>query len=540
MEVAQSMLDSLFRILTILFNDVFTPILLDVLMVFWDSVMTYAVQQLSYLAYLVLVFLCGILDGLENVINIFVGTQKIIVDNEPMTLMEMVFRLDVISRAFLLITCVAVGMCILFTIFATVRSMSSMTLEDKNPITHVLKQVFRAAVTFMMVPFLCVFLLQVSTALTIQIQTSVLNQSGGTKDASTGTYVFLISSLRAGRVEPNNLGSFMSRLGSGEDNYLEPDIEDELRKEYLSGEKDYRKLGDSGMDFSTAKIDYVMGFVAVIFMIILFAGLIIQFVRRLLELVMLYLVSPFFVAVIPVDDGEMFKRWRDMFVAKFLSSFGVIFAIKIFLLLLPLIFSSKLDLGSSYLPGSGIVNEGGNQENTGNQNSVSTALDKSGLGDMAESGMIDNVMYYVGLEDEMKPTLESSLIDSILKLLFMMGGVLAIYKSQTMILEVLNPKAAEDTKEAIMLAMAMSMKAAKTAKDVGTTGAGLAAGAVTGGAGAAAMAGGKAGMAAGKMAASTAGKTVKSASKKALKSAASTAGNTVSGAARKTAQGSDG
>lgn len=530
MEVLQGMLDTLFGALTILFNEVFSPILLDILVVFWNSVVTDFALQFAYLAYLLLVFLCGVLDGLENIVNVFVGTQKIIVDNQPMTLMEMAFNLDVVSRAFILITGVAVCVCILFTIFATVRSISTMTLANKNPITHVLKQAFRAAVTFMVVPFFCILMLQLSTALTSQIQASVLNQSGEGSNASVGTYVFLAASLRAGKVEPGDFGSFFSRMGSWEDNYLEPDMGDELRMDYLSGRKDYRKLGDSGLDFSSMKIDYVMGFVAVIFMIIVFAGLVVQFIRRLLELVMLYLVSPFFVAAIPVDDGELFKRWREMFIAKFLAGFGVLFAIKIFLLLLPVIFSPKLNLGTAYVQGSEFKQS--IQEGQGSGDSVSIALEKSGLGELAESGVVDNVMYYAGVEDE-SPGTEASIIDSLLKLVFMMGGVLAIYKSQTMVIEILNPKAAQDTKESVMLAMAVSMKAAKTAVDVGTAVAGLAAGAVTGGAGTAAMAGAKAGVMAGKAAAKTAGGAAKTAAKKAVKSAAKKAGNTVSGAAEK-------
>lgn len=45
----------------------------------------------------------------------------------------------------------------------------------------------------------------------------------------------------------------------------------------------------------------------------------------------------------------MFKRWREMFIAKFLAGFGVIYALKIFMLLLPLIFSDNLSLGSSFV-----------------------------------------------------------------------------------------------------------------------------------------------------------------------------------------------
>lgn len=548
MEVVGGILDALYLILTVLFNEVFSPVLTDILAVFGEAVIAYMAQQLSYVGYLLLLALCGILDGLEGMINVFVGIEKVIVDNRPMTLMEMIFQLDVVSRAFLIVTFVAVCVCLIFTIVGVARSISSMTLENKNPISHVLKSAMKAAVTFLTVPFMCIFLLQMSTVLTTQIQTAVMNQTGVAGNPSTGTYIFLISSLRAGRVEPNNLGSFMSRLGEGESNYLEPDMEDELRKEYLSGKKNYKSLLDSGMDFSPHKIDYIMGFVAVIFMIIMFVGLVIQFIRRLLELVMLYIVSPFFVATIPADDGAMFKRWREMFVAKFLAGFGVIFSLKIFLLLLPIIFSSKLNLGSAVISEKmnyGEAFETIGSEITGGENGVDTALKNGGLSELDGHAVIDNVMFSMGVEDD-TPGLAESMIDSVLKLLFMMGGVLAIYKSQTMVLGILNPQAAQDSKESMMLAVAASMKAAQVAKSAVDAGGALALGAVSGGAGTAAamsakgaMVAGKAGATMGVKAAQTAGKAVKSGAKKTVTSAAGKAKQTAGQAAEKITGGTD-
>lgn len=558
MEIAGGILDSFYLVLNVLFNKVFAPVLTDILAVFGEVVIASLAQQFSYLAYLILVGLCGILDGLEGMINVFVGIEKVIVDNRPMTLMEMMFQLDVVSRAFLMVTFVAVCLCLLFTIVSVARSISSMTLENKNPISHVLKSAMKAAVTFLTVPFFCIFLLQISTAVTTQVQDAVMNQKGFEKTPSTGTYVFLISSLRAGRKDPNNLGSFLTRLGEFEDNYLEPDMEDDLRKEYLSGKKDYKNLLDSGMDFTPAKFDYIMGYVAVIFMIIMFVGLVIQFIRRLLELLMLYIVSPLFVATIPADDGAMFKRWREMFVAKFLSGFGVIFSLKIFLLLLPIIFSSKLNLGASMVYQNlttGPVTEAGasigsgTASSGGSGNSIDEAMSKSGLAGMGSNSSMNDIMYSLGLDyDVDSPSLEESLIDSLLKLLFMMGGVLAIYKSQTMVLELLNPQAAQDSKESVMLAMAVSMKAAQMAKQAVETGATVAAGAATAGAGSAAMVGAKAAaqtagkavaQSAGKAVAKSAGKAVSGGAKKALKSAGQKTGQAVSGAAQKVTQGSE-
>lgn len=116
---------------------------------------------------------------------------------------------------------------------------------------------------------------------------------------------------------------------------------------------------------------------------------------------------------------------------------------------------------------------------------------------------------------------------------------MAIYKSQTLVLEILNPQAAQDTKESMMLAVAAGMKAAKVGKEAVEAGASLALGAVSGGAGTAAMMGAKAGATAGKAAAKTAGQAMKKGAKKAVKSAAQKTKQAVGDTAGKITQGSE-
>ena len=505
--------------------------------------------------------------------------------------MEMVFNQDAVSKGFLMITLVAVGICFLFTIFAIVRSMSSSTLENKNPISQVLKDAMKACVSFMLVPFLCIALMQLSSALIKQTKAVIQAESGTAGDPSMGLYIFLTASLRAGRADfeipvlqetadvAEGLGDkFTYEILTSLDSafrveYLPPSMSDDLRRSYLNGDKDYLDFRDSGSDFSAAKIDYLLGFSASIFMVIMLAGVLIQFIRRLLELVLLYLVAPFFVATIPLDRGDMFKRWREMFIAKFLAGFGVIYALKIFMLLLPLIFSDNLSLGSSFvmdrlyaggvydqtkdkffdnlrektgeieIPGSG--NPAYQEEVNRMEEAVDFAWEKTGMGYMENHSAMDSVLVNMGLMDRNSPSLEESMIDSILKTIFFLGGMFAVYKSCAMFLEILNPKAAEDAKTSTMLAMGYTVGAARKAAATGVqlgvaAGVGLGTGLATGGAGAAATAGAagaKTAATAGAKAVGTAAKTAGSTAKNAVKSAAKSTAKNAVGAAKQGVQG---
>ena len=100
-----------------------------------------------------------------------------------------------ITKAFWVITLFAMGLCVIFTIFMTAKSISDMTLEDKNPISKVLADAMKAGVTFLLIPFLCVMMLQLSTVITKQADAAFAAANGG--NASIGTILFLSASLEA-------------------------------------------------------------------------------------------------------------------------------------------------------------------------------------------------------------------------------------------------------------------------------------------------------------------------------------------------------
>lgn len=116
MEVAKGFTDVLYTTMVLLFNEIFVPVMTEILSMFYEKAMYVLSHSVSILAYFFLITVCKILDSLETMIGIFAGTENVIVDNKPMTFMEMVFNQDAVSKGFLMITLVAVGICFLFTI----------------------------------------------------------------------------------------------------------------------------------------------------------------------------------------------------------------------------------------------------------------------------------------------------------------------------------------------------------------------------------------------------------------------------------------
>lgn len=652
-KMVDTFLGALYQILTALFNEVFVPAMSEIMSALFIVIITPIKWYFAYSAYVVLIGLCTIIDGLENILNIFMGAVPL--DNaDGKTLLETIFQMNAINNAFLYITVAAVSICFVLTIVAVAKSMSSMTLENKKPVTYVLKSTAKACVSFIMVPLLCLFMLSMSNIVVGQAQTAMTAHLGTDKVPTTGEYIFLTASLRAGKkfvwndvltdtmntlkkykaiLVDDNLESFgvaaealddaLTQLtdGSAERNftvddprvqqleealaqldgvakttdlpakvletkklaeaavdtireefvkinessypYLEPSMNDDLRMAYLTGEKDYKNFMHSGMDFTVFKIDYLMGFLAGGFILLMFAGLVIQFIRRMLELVVLYLTAPFFVAVMPLDDGEMFKKWRENFIAKFLSGFSVLFALKLYLLLLPLIFSSNLDLGTTIIgdiPNMGSAsldiidqtsgtikdvideNAGGDVE-VAKKAEIMDGVVKSATGYASELGFGDNTLYenvlvMSGMKNKGSPSESAAFVDSLIKLIFLVGGTWAIYKSQTLVMDILHPDTSESTRQTTILAFAAAKKVVTAGVDVAKKGAQIggtvALGAVTGGVGGVAAAG----LQGGKTAAKGAAAAAKAASG-AAKTATGAVGKAAGGAKEAVKNGSD-
>jgi len=102
--------------------------------------------------------------------------------------------------------------------------------------------------------------------------------------------------------------------------------------------------------FDLASFDYLIGFIAAVFLLFTIGVCLIIFVQRIFELVLLYIVSPYFVCMIPLDDGEKFGRWREMFVAKCFTGFGSAIGMRMYLMICPLVMGNQIRFGTAVSP----------------------------------------------------------------------------------------------------------------------------------------------------------------------------------------------
>lgn len=448
----------------------------------------------------ILLYLLHIVDVFQDFFDIFAGTQTVKSNGNEMYLLDVFLTNDSVKQALIAVTFIGVAICFIFTIYSVAKSMGSYALEHQRPVSHVLKTAMKSCIAFMIVPVMMFFGSQLSSAILVSTENAIIGVTGSDESPRLSTILFL-SGTFGDDDEPN--ASFTSGKRAdyfnGTKSIYNPaqylvdfnmypsldldniqaifqsqtkdiDVSDkainnmEYEKAKKQAEKEGKKLDEkkykkTSTDFSLDDLsseaktfpnlfetlyNYPLVYIASIGVILIMLCSMFVFIRKIIELVILYVTSPLFVSTMPLDGGSTFKRWREMFIGKLFSGFGIVISMNLVMIFIPMIMSSNFSFS-------------------------------------------DNI----GL-------------DVTIKIVFVVGCLYAAWKSNTTILEVINPEVAAADRASAMVVAGMVKMAANTAKDAAMA-------AVTGGGSLAAKGVAKAAGSAAKGAASAAGNAAKGA-----------------------------
>lgn len=342
-------MDAFLKIISDVLSEVFEKIFLPILRFFFETVLTALIEALkkafAALFYWLFTSLLSVVDFLVKIFEFFSGNKDVVYFSSegtlPLSVLELFFKVDGIQKAFLIITCLAIGLSFIFTVYAVAKSISDMALENKNPIGKVLGSALKCCFTFMLVPFLCIFMLKLSTIVLDGVDTALSVRQESTpgnhtnNDVSLATVLWLSSGMNAAKDDLYNISS-KENLAS---------FTDPIRAGFYNG-RDSWKYDSQAVtkNFCYYKFSYGIGFVSCIFTIIMLMLSVLLFIRRIFEIIILYLTSPLFVSTMPLDGGGMFRQWKDMFVAKFFSAFSCVFSIRLYVMFVPVFASGAINL----------------------------------------------------------------------------------------------------------------------------------------------------------------------------------------------------
>ncbi|MCM1404661.1 MAG: hypothetical protein NC133_04160 [Prevotella sp.] len=96
------------------------------------------------------------------------------------------------------------------------------------------------------------------------------------------------------------------------------------------------KVSQEGLIYF-GSFNFILGYVAAIIVLVSVISACLGLVKRLYDLVILFLSLPLIVSTIPLDDGARFKVWRETVVSKVVLAYGAVFAVNVFITMVPII-----------------------------------------------------------------------------------------------------------------------------------------------------------------------------------------------------------
>ena len=96
------------------------------------------------------------------------------------------------------------------------------------------------------------------------------------------------------------------------------------------------KVSQEGLIYF-GSFNFILGYVAAVIVLVAVVMSSLGLVKRLYDLVILFLSLPLIVSTIPVDDGARFKVWRETVVSKVVLAYGAVFAVNVFITMVPII-----------------------------------------------------------------------------------------------------------------------------------------------------------------------------------------------------------
>ena len=261
---------------------------------------------------------------LEQAFDLFAGTEDVFVRDGvgnvvgKADFMTSIFTGSVVQNAYWYMMIGAAALCFFVTILAVIKNMGEALSEMKRPVSAVLRQAFQAMITFLLIPVCCLAVMKLGAAIT-KIVTVAGSENG---DQRISDIIFVLT------------------------------VGDNWKSESA------RQLCSSGRMFVTTSvrqyinwrdINYIYAFILGIFMIFVMITIVMQAVMRALMLAVLFLTSPWFVSVIPLDGGDKFRNWARLFSGFSFATFGPILVMRVYcILLVSLGISGDISLGTGF------------------------------------------------------------------------------------------------------------------------------------------------------------------------------------------------
>ncbi len=308
-------------VLESIIKTVLSPVIEQLFKTLWGEFLVAALEYLyKRIVYRVFQLVLFIVDAIESFFNVFTGLEDITVvqngQSQHMPLIDYLMSGSTLTKVFIYITFFAAALGFLFATFAAARSIAETAMGDERyPISKVLRSGLKSAFGFAWVPFFCLLIQKLTSVIIAGLLQGLNGGLNASNKNSMADIMFLAVSQDA--------------LKSG--------MKEEAYRYASDTQYFYRDINRVVQYYDIQKIHYFYGFLLTIPVMVILLLSCVQFIRRIFDLMVLYVAAPFFTSSIVLDDGARFKKWRELFIGKYFASYAVVVIMRLFLLLVPII-----------------------------------------------------------------------------------------------------------------------------------------------------------------------------------------------------------
>lgn len=264
-------------------------------------------------------FLYGICKSLYRVIDAMIlgcrklcGIDPVSISGEDTDFLTYLINNQNVKSALGISIVVAFILLIILTIIAVIRAVVSEKGEG-NPAKLFVKA-GKLVLTFLCVPMIMLFSMWLINAM----MTALYNATIVNPNATVGSFLFV---------------SF------AQDTQMTPDIADMfLNGTYLYTDTDivWVAVGD------LSDYDFILSWICSIAILFPVASMLIMFVDRAITIVILYIAAPVSISTAVIDDGQHFKLWRDQVLVKYITGYGALIGLNIYIMIVNIIMSGDV------------------------------------------------------------------------------------------------------------------------------------------------------------------------------------------------------
>lgn len=338
-KIAEWIFSGISKALTWLFNSIFGPIFEAVLEPVAAQIINLFMVSWSSILYDVFRGLLRLIDIIQTSFMLFAGVTPVTYHDESYSLVELFFTDHAVGTAFRGIILLAVTLCFVFTVVAVLRKMADVEQEQGRSLGMILTDMMKSILGFFILPAACLAAVYLAGAVLTSAYnaTTQTSSSGSSKTIATTLFEVSISGAVSDLMINDN-----AKYQEYQTNFVTQPSANPW--EHVTADKSTEDKYCIDSYINLWDLDYVVGYFSAIFLIWNLLAVSFAFVQRIFEIIMLYLVSPFFMAVMPLDGGDKLKKWESMFTAKLAGGMGQIIMVNLYLMLVPIVMNGDINL----------------------------------------------------------------------------------------------------------------------------------------------------------------------------------------------------